>query len=92
MSRPPLLRALAVTCAATVLGIAAVLAEPAERPTVTSFGAGSPVVGVKVAAAGDIACDPADPDFAGGSGRAHECRQRATSDLLVGAGYAGSSS
>lgn len=64
------------------------LAEPAERPTVTSFGAGSPVAGVKVAAAGDIACDPAVPDFRGGSGSADECRQQATSDLLVGAGYA----
>jgi len=40
-----------------------------------------------VAAAGDIACDPADADFNGGAGTAMRCRQRATSDLLVGAGY-----
>ena len=39
-----------------------------------------------VAAAGDIACDPADPNFNGGNGTASYCRQMATSDLLVGAG------
>ncbi len=87
MSRSHPLRALAVSCAAAVLGIAVVLAEPADRSTVTPSGPGSPVVGVKVAAAGDIACDPAHQDFAGGSGSVDACRQRATSDLLVGAGY-----
>jgi hypothetical protein len=40
-----------------------------------------------VAAAGDIACDPADLHFNGGSGNALGCRQRAISDLVVGAGY-----
>ena len=55
---------------------------------VTSFEAGSAVVGVKVAAAEDIACDSSDEDFDEGSGSADECRQQATSDLLVGAGYA----
>jgi hypothetical protein len=39
-----------------------------------------------IAAAGDIACSPRDPDFKGGAGTAITCRQRATSDLLVGAG------
>jgi hypothetical protein len=39
-----------------------------------------------VAAAGDIACDPSDPNFNGGNGTASACRQKATSDLLVGAG------
>jgi acid phosphatase type 7 len=42
----------------------------------------------RIAAAGDIACDPAHPAFNGGLGTATACRQRATSDLLVGAGYA----
>jgi calcineurin-like phosphoesterase family protein len=37
-----------------------------------------------VAAAGDIACDPNDANFNGGAGTATGCRQRATSDLLVG--------
>jgi hypothetical protein len=47
------------------------------------------VVGVSdpvVAAAGDIACDPASGQFRGGTGTAHNCRQQATSDLLVNAG------
>jgi peptidoglycan/xylan/chitin deacetylase (PgdA/CDA1 family) len=36
-----------------------------------------------VAAAGDIACDPADPSFNNGRGTADECHQAATSALLV---------
>jgi hypothetical protein len=36
-----------------------------------------------VAAAGDIACDPADPNFDGGRGSAGSCQMRATSDLLL---------
>jgi hypothetical protein len=43
---------------------------------------GDPVI----AAAGDIACDPAEPSFNGGQGTSGSCHQRATSDLLVGAG------
>ena len=39
-----------------------------------------------VAAAGDIACGPGDPDFHGGAGHADKCRQRATSRLLRGRG------
>jgi hypothetical protein len=42
---------------------------------------GNPVV----AAAGDIACDPADPAFNGGAGTAGQCRQMAVSNLLAGA-------
>ncbi len=38
---------------------------------------------VEVVAAGDIACDPADPDFNGGAGSASRCHQRATSDLVL---------
>jgi acid phosphatase type 7 len=87
-SRRRLRVVLLVTCAAAVLGIAAVLAESAKPPAVTSFDAGPSVAGVRVAAAGDIACDPADPNFAEGFGSAAECQQQATSDLLVGAGYA----
>jgi acid phosphatase type 7 len=36
-----------------------------------------------VMAAGDIACDPADPAFNAGTGTSAKCRQRATSDLLA---------
>ncbi len=39
-----------------------------------------------IAAAGDIACDPADANFANGSGNPNACRQKYTSDLLVNAG------
>ena len=41
-----------------------------------------------VAAAGDIACDPGDRNFNGGSGTPNACRQRHTSDLLVNRGLA----
>ncbi|MDP8967549.1 MAG: metallophosphoesterase, partial [Actinomycetota bacterium] len=37
-----------------------------------------------IAAAGDIACEPADPRFRGGNGTPRFCRQRHTSDLLLG--------
>jgi Tol biopolymer transport system component len=39
-----------------------------------------------IAAAGDIACDPASTYFNGGVGDATHCRQRYTSDLLIGRG------
>ena len=39
-----------------------------------------------IAAAGDIACDPADRNFNSGNGTAIACRQKYTSDLLVGGG------
>src|SRR6185436_21167773 len=39
-----------------------------------------------IAAAGDIACDPADASFNGGNGTATACRMKATSDLLLGLG------
>ena len=39
-----------------------------------------------IAAAGDIACDPADPGYNGGNGTADRCQQKATSDLLVAGG------
>jgi len=37
-----------------------------------------------IMAAGDIACDPADPGYNGGAGTADRCHQQATSDLVVG--------
>ncbi|MDH5312254.1 MAG: hypothetical protein OEW66_00240 [Actinomycetota bacterium] len=40
---------------------------------------------ITVMAAGDIACDPADPAYNGGNGRASRCRQRWTAQLLEGA-------
>lgn len=40
-----------------------------------------------IAAAGDIACDPADSAFEDGVGTASRCHQMATSDLVVEGGY-----
>ena len=45
---------------------------------------GDPVI----AAAGDIACDPASSSFNGGLGTSGSCRERYTSDQLVNAGLA----
>jgi acid phosphatase type 7 len=39
-----------------------------------------------IAAAGDIGCDPSDSRYNNGNGTADACRQKYTSDLLVGAG------
>jgi hypothetical protein len=36
-----------------------------------------------IAAAGDVACRPDDPDYNAGVGKGGDCRQQATSDLLV---------
>ncbi len=51
-------------------------------PGSATSAAGDPVI----AAAGDIACDPATPAFNGGAGTRTQCRQKAVSDLLVNAG------
>jgi|FLYL01.1.fsa_nt_gi hypothetical protein len=44
-----------------------------------------PAAGLVLAAAGDIACDPADPYFNGGEGTSTRCRQKYTAALLSGA-------
>lgn len=41
-----------------------------------------------IAAAGDIACDPANPAFNGGAGTESACRQMATGNQLEGRGFA----
>ena len=41
-----------------------------------------------IAVAGDIACADTDAAYNGGAGTATACQQRATSNLLIGAGYA----
>ena len=40
-----------------------------------------------IAAAGDIACDPANSAYNSGNGTSNACRQKYTSDLLVNGGY-----
>jgi hypothetical protein len=42
---------------------------------------------VVVAAAGDVACDPSDPNYHGGKGTSTACRQLSTSNLLVNGGF-----
>jgi acid phosphatase type 7 len=69
-------------CARCMLFLLALTAASGTLPTAAA--AADPVI----AAAGDIACAPDDPDYNGGAGTATRCRQRATSDLLVGAGLA----
>jgi hypothetical protein len=76
------LRPFLVACAAGVLVLA--LAFAASRGPTADSAAGEdtashfPVAGVGIAAAGDIACEPDETDDD------DACRQRATSDLLVG--------
>lgn len=80
---------LVVLAAALVFGASVILVASRDDPHVAApIAVGPQVEGPKIAAAGDIACDPGDPSFDGGRGRGTSCRQRATSDLLVGAGYA----
>jgi hypothetical protein len=42
---------------------------------------------IRVAAAGDIACDPDEPNFNGGQGTATACRQFAVSSAILAGGY-----
>jgi hypothetical protein len=51
---------------------------------VASDSAPPPPGEARIAAAGDIACDPADAAFNSGAGTANRCAQMRTSDLLVG--------
>jgi hypothetical protein len=77
--QPALLAAgLAIAVVAVAAGFLAVQGSPQASAT------GDPVI----AAAGDIACDPANASFRGGAGSSSACRQRYVSDLLVGAGLA----
>ena len=72
---------------AMLLGLAALAPSSGTGPGyVTNAIAlgGDPVV----AAAGDIACDPANTHFFDGDGDASSCRQKATSNELVNGGFA----
>jgi hypothetical protein len=68
--------ALRLAAAALLLALPALAALAQTPPTAV------------IAAAGDIACDPGDASYNGGAGTATACHMKATSDLLVGAGYA----
>ena len=77
---------LGVVLAVAFAGLVGKTTGPAERAIVgvAVAATGDPVV----AAAGDIACDPANASFNGGLGTSNSCRQKYTSDLLVDAGLA----
>jgi hypothetical protein len=53
-----------------------------QGPGPPGSASGDPVI----AAAGDIACDPGHSEFRNGLGTSSRCRQKFTSDLLVGTG------
>jgi len=69
-----------------LIGLVCVLSIPGKLSgkTEVALAASDPVI----AAAGDIACDPASSDFNGGNGTTTACRQKYTSDLLVDANLA----
>ena len=73
--------------AACVLIVALVLTAVVDEASVRTPTPHTPVTGARIAAAGDIACDPGSRRFGNGLGTGFDCRQRATSDLLVGGGY-----
>lgn len=76
-----------VLSAAVAFAIAAVLAATDGDADIAAPVEGARVQGPRIAAAGDIACDPESSSFERGSGSGLTCRQMATSDLLVGGGY-----
>jgi calcineurin-like phosphoesterase family protein len=73
--------------AACILIVALVLTVVVDEASVRTPTPHTPVTGARIAAAGDIACDPGSRRFGNGLGTGFDCRQRATSDLLVGGGY-----
>ncbi len=74
---PTAQRVLARICA---IGVVLLLSLGASQGP-AGLAQGDPVI----AAAGDIACDPADPNYNDGVGTVLGCHMKATSDLLVGA-------
>ncbi len=73
------LPAASIVAAGAVLGLALATVASVNEPELAEAGT-DPVI----MAAGDIACDPADQAYNGGEGTSTRCRQRATSELLVG--------
>jgi calcineurin-like phosphoesterase family protein len=87
----PRARVVLAASAACVLAVAAAIAASRtdSRSTASASGtSGEAVSGTRVAAAGDIACGPGSESFEGGRGSGLECRQLATSDLVVAGDYA----
>ncbi|MEA2488156.1 MAG: hypothetical protein QOF16_1810 [Actinomycetota bacterium] len=55
--------------------------SPGPSPTATAPGTGGDPV---IAAAGDISCDPLDPEFNGGAGMNGDCQDRSVAALMTG--------
>lgn len=66
--------------AISLLGAACSGSSPASSPAPPPR-SGDPAI----VAVGDIACDPADPNFADGNGTTNNCQQQATSDVAAAA-------
>ena len=87
-------RRAAVAVTALVGGLTFVGSVYEDDPAQTSDGylgqiASAATTDPVIAAAGDIACDRAHPQFNNGDGSASSCRQKYTSDLLVDANLHG---
>jgi len=76
-------------CAVLVLVVPTVSPrQNASAATEADTASHARVKGVRIAAAGDIACDPGSEFFAEGRGTGSTCRQQATSNTLVRGRYA----
>ena len=80
-ARPHKRRATGAGMVAAVVVAAAVVVGGSEKP------AAAAVADPVVSTAGDIACSSNDPNYNGGAGTAWNCRQRHTSDMILGADY-----
>ena len=69
-------------------GLVARWADDEPWPDVPDSASHDPVPGVRIAVAGDIACEPSHASFDEGRGNGSACMQAATSDLVVGKRYA----
>jgi hypothetical protein len=67
----------------TIAFALALLLAPVLGGRLIASGAHAAQTGITVDAVGDIACDPANPDFHGGQGDAKFCQEKATSDLVA---------
>ena len=59
--------------------------DPSNQASAATTGGGGSVT---IAAAGDIACNPAEPNYNNGNGADGECMQKATADLVLAGSYA----
>jgi hypothetical protein len=74
--------------ASVIILIISILFVPGAGKLIGNSGVALAASDPVIAAAGDIACDPANSVFNSGNGNSNACRQKYTSDLLVNAGLA----